>query len=75
MGKSQKPLRILVHPDLLNWDELQELAAKGHEIKVMEPGEFNPDLILGPTCWRMEHSTRKYVKLAVEEARKVRYAK
>ena len=75
MGKPQKPLRILVHPDLANWDELQELRDKGHTVLVLEPGEVMPDLIMGPNCWRMEHSTRKYLKLAVEEARKVRYSK
>jgi hypothetical protein len=31
------------------------------------------DVILGPTCWRMDEAHRKYLPLAIESARHARY--
>lgn len=72
MGKTTKPLVILVHESLINLPEIQELSEKGHTVKVFE-ADPQPDILLGPTCWRMTHALKKYVKMAVDEARKVRY--
>lgn len=73
MGKTSKPLSILIHPSIADWDEWQELRDKGHTIEVMESSTH--DVIFGPYCWRMEPLLKKYVTMAVAEARKVRYKK
>lgn len=73
MGTTPKKLDILLtDQEMIDWPEVQELASKGHLIKVAE-FEVKPDVILGPQCWRMGKDARKYFKLAIDEARKVRY--
>lgn len=81
MGKTPKPLTILVHPSLANSPEILELAAKGHEIHT-EPSMSmiaqhwqDYDLVLGPTCWRMDASMLAYLDLAIKGARTVKYPK
>ena len=71
MGKSQKPLRIGTIN--LPWEEFDALAAQGHEVFVMELVDY--DLILGPTCHRMNEDLRKYLPLALAEGRRVKYPK
>lgn len=81
MGKTSKPLRLLVHPEIAALPEFEELRAKGHTVLVMDDvwaeslrlTDF--DAILGPTTWRMTPAHIKYLPLAVEEARKARYPK
>lgn len=72
MGKSPKPLSILIHPDIAEWECWQGFRDQGYTIEVME----NPkayDLIMGPNAWQMREGLNKYVKIAIEEGRKVRY--
>ena len=79
MGRSSKPLSILLHPELESWPEFQDLKAQGHGVVTAQDlhlanvvlGEM--DLILGPTCWRMDPQHRKYLPQAIAAARKVRY--
>lgn len=78
MGKTPKPLTILVTPPLDQWEEVAALQAQGHSIHVWGDQttgfEYaDHDLILGPTCWRMDAQHRKYLDLAITEARRARY--
>ena len=71
MGKSQKPLRIAVDPEIADWEEFKELHAQGHELSNHAMDE--EDVILSPRAWLMDESHRKYLPLALAEARKRRY--
>lgn len=81
MGKSQKPLHILVFPPLDTWEEIRALSYQGHEISYpwwhdeKRESRLDYDLILGPRCWRMDEEHRQYLDLAIQEARKIRYPK
>ena len=75
MGKSQKPLTIEVSKNLGEWEEIKALEAQGHTIWVRAWEAQAPDLILGPTCHRMNEDLRKYLPLALAEGRRVRYPK
>ena len=72
MGKSSKPTKIIALPPTHDWPELAALEAQGHEIVRME---LEGDLILGSACWHMDEAHRKYLSLAIAEARRVRYPK
>ena len=77
MGKTpaNKRLVIVAYPPVSEWPELKELADKGHEVRY-ELGEYsNADLILGPNCWRMTEELRKYLPLAIKNARQERKPK
>ena len=78
MGKTSKPLTILVHPSLQMGPGIVELAAKGHTIYSMDHDGYEVaadcDLILGPNCWRMPTHLLKYLDIAIAGARKIRYA-
>ena len=71
MGKTpaSKRLVIEVYPPTSEWPEMAELEAKGHYVRRREITEPAPDLVLGPTCWRMDEPLRKYLDTAVKEAR------
>lgn len=75
MGKTPKPLTILVHSDLFDTPEVQALAAKGHNIIQIAPPESlaNADLVIGPNCWRMTSELLPYLDLAIKGARGVKY--
>lgn len=80
MGTTPKPLTIIVLPPVDTWPEVAELEAQKHTIIRYYPPNDIPwdkladaDVILGPQCWRMDEQHRKYLKLAVEEARRARY--
>ena len=72
MGKSPKPLKILVtDPYMGEWKEIDALAQQGHTIDAY-PGDTNLDqydLVLGPRCWRMDDDLRPFLDLAIKEAR------
>lgn len=77
MGKSQKPLDIYVcggPKGLEHWIEFQKLVEQGHNV-IINDDVAEYDLILGPTCWLMDEKHRKYLPLALAEARKKRYPK
>ena len=73
MGKTSKPLWILVDPSLLEWEEVQALKQQGHTIYIPPTDHTAPDIILGPICWRMDETLRTYLPLAIKEARQRRY--
>ena len=76
MGTTPKPLRLLVDASMAGWEELAAMEAQGHTVVVMDmEGAWKPDVILGPRCWRMDGEHRKYLELAIKEARSVRYPK
>ena len=72
MGKTPKPLAVLIYPPLDRWEEFIALKAQGHTVHQdgMPDDELLPqyDLILGPTCWLMDDAHRKYFDLAIETA-------
>ena len=74
MGKSPKPLRIVVDATLATWDEFEKLKTQGHEIVVAGEDQL-ADLVLAPTAWRMDAGHRKYLSLAIAAGRKRRYPK
>ncbi len=72
MGKTSKPLNILVHPSLASAGEVKALRDKGHTVTIGE--ELDAwDLILCPACFRMVSELLKYLDAAVKGARVVRY--
>ena len=78
MGKTPKPLTILVHPGLMEWAEIEALQEQGHRITGMD-GDVGDnrdyDMILAPNAWRMTEDLRPYLDLAVKAARKAKYGK
>ena len=74
MGRTSKQLHIHVFYPLGDWEELDDLSRQGH---VITHGDDNvvvrADIILGPQCWRMNEELRPYLKLAIEEARRLKY--
>jgi hypothetical protein len=77
MGKTPKPLRIIADDRLTSWPELTALILQGHEVIFTRfdiEGEA-ADLVIGPTCHRMDEPYRKYLSLALAEGRRVKYPK
>ena len=72
MGKSSKPLNIAIPSSMETWDEIAQLKAQGHLIRVVSD-DCDCDIVLGPTCWLMDDAHRKYLPLAIAEARRRRY--
>jgi len=81
VGKTPKPLRILVHPDLFGWPEIRALVAQGHHCVPLDGAGGHAfevqeaDVILAPNAWRMTDDLREYLPLAIKAARKQRYPK
>ena len=80
IGTTPKPLTFLVHPDLADWEEIKVLKVRKHTVLTTPPmkptGEMDwgkVDVILAPRARIMNHFLRKYLTLAIEEARKDRY--
>lgn len=74
MGKTPKPLTIRVHSTFYEWPEIQALADQGHVIS-MDDSMDTVDLILSPQAWLMDEQHRKYLPLAIAEARRRQYPK
>ena len=71
MGKTPKPLRILVVDPCIGWEEWNALRMQGHDIQFSGHGDY--DLIIGGCAWLMDEQHRKYLPLAIAEARRRRY--
>lgn len=74
MGKTpaNKRLVIVAYPPVSHWPELADLEAKGHTvIRTAYPQaiEEKPDLVVGEVCWRLTEELRKYLPLAIKNAR------
>lgn len=57
MGRTNQPLKLLVHPALVNHPQVVALVEKGHLVHSM--AELVGDLydgIIGPNCWMMDES-------------------
>lgn len=65
--KRLKPRRLSILTDLA-WEELD-----GHEVEVTDLSKY--DLILSSRAWLMDDAHRKYLPLALAEARRRRYPK
>ena len=82
MGKTSKPLSILIHPSL-DGPDFDKLREQGHLVDVMGSAYTNGkvehsldyDLILSPTAWRMLPELLKYLPITLKAARKVKYGK
>ena len=80
MGKTQKPLTILfTDPTMLEWPEIITLKEQGHVIgtwaDLFQKSLTNPDLITGPTCWRMSQELRPYLSASIKGAQALKYLK
>lgn len=76
MGRTPKPLTLLVTEDLIHTPEIQDLADKGHRIMLLELcSDPVPDIILSPLSWRMTPELLKYLDVAVKAARAQKYPK
>jgi hypothetical protein len=73
MGRTSKPLKIVVtRPEMAEWPELRELAAKGH---IIATEDRDVDLIIGPECGIMDEQHRPFLHHAIDRARALRYPK
>ena len=78
MGRTPKPLKLLVHPDLWNAPEVQALIAKGHAVSCLEGTDVHLglyDMVLSPNAWKMDARLLKYLDLAVKAARTIKFPK
>ena len=75
MARTQKPLKILIHPSLNNAKEIEELIAKGHDIQIMTVETDDFDIVLSPKAWRILPGMEKYIDIAVKAARIEKYPK
>ena len=84
MGKTPKPLNILVHPSLLPWPEMDALKEQGHTVHTMDSGDsmFSAkviaglcgyDILFAPNAWYMTKDHKTYLKVAMVLARKLKY--
>ena len=83
MGKTPKPLRILVDEVLLPWSEMDALEAQGHTVDVMTHETASNssdaqhaadyDIIFSPKAWLMTAVHKKYHVQALKAARLVKY--
>jgi hypothetical protein len=81
MGRTSKPLTLLVSEELAETEPFKKLAEQGHEIKT-ELGELlggvtwelsDFDLILGPNAQLMTEAHLPYLDEALRRARKLKY--
>jgi hypothetical protein len=80
VSKTNRPLQILVHPDLLETPVIQDLIAKQNLVELwppfVSPEMTDYDLVLGPNCWRIVPGLETaLVGLAVKAARRIKYGK
>lgn len=74
MGKTPKPLTFILYPPCSAWEEFTDLEAQGHTI-IRRDEEPGVDMIMGATCHCMSEHERKYLTLAIGEARRIKYGK
>ena len=71
MGKSSKPIKLVVHHSLWQTPEVLDLVAKQHEVTLASL----PDdaLYIGPNAWRMTLDLIKHLPVAVKSWRDLQY--
>lgn len=74
MGKTSKPLTILLHPQLAEYFKEEEEA--GHTIVTTLDGTLETvDMAIGPNCWMMTPELIKHKPVAIKAGRKRKEAK
>ena len=77
MGTSHKPLVIACSSEISHWPEIEALKAQKHVIHVMTGEAVIPwakvDVILSEKARLMNSRLKKYLTIAIDEARKERY--
>lgn len=77
MGRTSKPLWIVVSDSLIRMDPFPELEAKGHRLTALSSATgddcLEADIVFGPNCWRMLPELAKYTEAAIKAARAVAY--
>jgi len=79
MGKTSRPLKILVALSLVDMPWIDAFRDKGHEVTVASPvigaclGDY--DLVLGPQCARFVPGMEKYLDSMIKGARAVKFGK
>ena len=73
-GKTRTPLKILT-VGLPDWPIFQEYRDKGHIVHSSSRSvdlltEY--DLILGPTCWRMDETLKGFIDLAIQQSQRAK---
>jgi hypothetical protein len=71
MGKTSKPLKMLVGKEIWEWPEIQEMIKQGHDVKLGDLDRF--DLVLASNARNMDNRLKKYLPIAMKDARKRRY--
>lgn len=87
MGKTSKPLVIMVHDDIIaNSEALSQLQQKGHTI-IREGFSDDCDVEIGSKCWRIdpllklgddstiEESLERQLDMMLEGVRSIKYPK
>ena len=70
MGKTTMPLRVLVHPNLVNEELFEGLELKGHTIDTTPlDGLTSYDIVVGPNCWRLASLDEKSMEMVMKAAR------
>ena len=65
MGKTSRPLTILVTQEWLTHEKIQHLAEQGHEIHAAPVA----DLILSPAAWHWDETMWEFLAVALKSAR------
>lgn len=73
MGRTSKPLTIMVDTEFLDNPAIEELAEKGHTILAFDGAKV--DMVLSPKAWRMTLDLLKYLPLSIRAARDQKYPK
>ena len=74
MGKTSKPLVILVAVGWEKRPEVEALREKGHRVEMVSwPGLGEPDLILHPAAHAWDETMWPYLEVALKRARVRRY--
>lgn len=55
MGRTNQPLKLVVHPAIAQHPKLMELHDKGHTI-IVTPNLEGVHGVIGPNCWMMDSS-------------------
>lgn len=69
-----KPLVILLTPEMRD-DPTAQRQVAGHTVIYTDELLVVPDVIMGQTAWRILPETRKFMEVAIREARKIKYPK
>ena len=76
MGKTSRPLYVVVGGEIADWDEWQVLREKNNTVVILGSPEVDwtkVDVVFSPRAWRMDSSLRVYLDMAITGARKARY--